>query len=36
MPNVAQDMINIQKVVKEIYLPYLNNMLNVEADPFLA
>lgn len=36
MPNVAQDMITIQKVTKEIYLPYLNNMLNVEADPFLA
>ena len=36
MPNVAQDMIAIQNVVKEIYLPYMNNMLNVEADPFLA
>lgn len=36
MPNVAQDMIAIQSVVKEIYLPYMNNMLNVEADPFLA
>lgn len=36
MPNVAQDMIAIEKVTKEIYLPYLNNMLNVEADPLLA
>lgn len=36
MANVAQDMIAIEKVVKEIYLPFLNNMLNVEADPLLA
>jgi hypothetical protein len=36
MPNVAQDMKTLEKVTKEIYLPFFNNMLNVQADPFLA
>lgn len=36
MPNVAQDMIAIKNLVKEIYIPYLDNHLNVDADPFLS
>lgn len=32
---IAQDLINVQNVLRKEYLPFLNNVLNVEPSPFL-
>jgi len=32
---IAQDLVRVASVLKEEYLPFLNNGINVEADPFL-
>ena len=35
MPTIAQDLITVENVLKEEYLPFVNNMLTVTPSPFL-
>ena len=35
MPNVAQDLITVENILKEEYLSFVNNNLTVAPSPFL-